>query len=78
MGTLEEVFKAAQVLPSDERAWLVEALWETLEPKDWPPLDAEWIAESQRRSEQLNSGQMTLASWTDVRNRVRRQAGLDG
>jgi len=78
MSSVEEVFAAAQSLPADERAWLVHALWETMEPKDWPPLSEEWAAEVQRRSQQIDEGRMTFSSWPEVRERARRKAGLDG
>jgi putative addiction module component (TIGR02574 family) len=78
MSTLQEVFEAAQSLPADERAWLVHALWDSMQPSDWPPLGEEWAAEVQRRSRQIDEGRMTLSSWSEVRERARRKAGLNG
>jgi putative addiction module component (TIGR02574 family) len=78
MSSLQEIYEAAQTLPTGDRTWLIHALWEGMEPKDWPQPDRDWIAEAQRRSEQLDSGQMAAAPWSEVRQRVRRQAGLDG
>ncbi len=78
MSSLQEIFEAAQTLPADERVWLIHALWDTVESKDWAPPSEEWIAEAQRRSRQLDAGQMTVSPWPEVRDRARRQAGLDG
>ena len=78
MSSIQEIFDAAQALSSGERAWLIHALWDTVESEDWIPPSEEWLTEAQHRSNQLDAGQMAVASWTDVRNRVRRQVGLDG
>ena len=77
MTSLQDIFDAAQGLPTSERAQLIHALWDTLSPKDWSPPSDDWIAESQQRSEALNAGQMTTSSWPEVRQRARRKAGLD-
>jgi hypothetical protein len=38
----------------------------------------EWIAEANRRSDLFDSGEISGSSWSDVRQRARRKAGLDG
>ena len=78
MSALQEVFQRRRSLSADERAWLVHALWDTMEPRDWPPLSEEWAAEVQRRSREIDDGKMTFSSWSEVRERARRKAGLDG
>ncbi len=77
MTTVQEILDAAQTLPSAERARLIHALWGTVSPDDWALPSDEWIAESQRRSEALDGGQMTAWPWSEVRQRARRKAGLD-
>ena len=77
MGTVKEILAAAQALSSAERAQLIHALWGTVSPDDWAPPDDGWIAEAQRRSEAYDAGEMTASSWSNVRERARRQAGLD-
>ena len=77
MTTIQEILDAAQTLPSAERAQLIHALWQSVSPDDWTPPSDEWIAETQRRSEAYNAGQMTVSPWSDVRQRARRKAGLD-
>ena len=78
MSSAEEIFEAAQTLPAGERAWLIHALWDTVESKDWLPPSEAWLTESQKRSDQLDTGQMTVSPWAEVRERARRQVGLDG
>jgi putative addiction module component (TIGR02574 family) len=77
MATVQEILDAAKALPSAERAQLIHALWESVSPDDWMPPSDEWLAEAQRRSEAYDAGQMTAASWSEVRERARRKAGLD-
>lgn len=77
MTTIQQILDAAQSLPSSERAQLIHALWETIDPADWPPPGDEWIAEAQRRSEALDAGEMTASPWSEVRQCARRKAGLD-
>ena len=69
MTTLQEILDAAQSLPVGQRVELIDALWETMPPTDSPPPSAEWIAEAQRRSEELDAGRMTSAPWPEVRER---------
>jgi putative addiction module component (TIGR02574 family) len=77
MTSLQEIFTAAQALPADERAQLISALWDTLAPKDWAVPSEDWVAESQRRSDEYDAGRMTASPWSEVRDRARRKAGLD-
>ncbi len=78
MTSLNEILNAAQSLPSPERAQLIAALWDNVSPIDWVPPDDQWLAEANRRSDLYESGEMTGSSWSDVRERARRSAGLDG
>ena len=78
MTTMQEILDAAQALAPAERAQLIHALWDTVSPEDWAPPRGDWIAEAQRRSEAYDAGQMTASPWSEVRQRARRKAGLDG
>jgi putative addiction module component (TIGR02574 family) len=78
MSSIDDIFSAAQSLPSGERARLIAKLWDNLSPEDWPPPDAAWIEEAGRRSDAIDAGQMSRSPWPEVRNRARRKAGLDG
>lgn len=78
MSTLNDILIAAQSLPPDERAQLMAALWDDVSPVAWTPPNDEWIAEANRRSDEIDAGEKTGSSWEDVRQRARRKAGLDG
>ena len=78
MTTVQEILDAAQALPPAERAQLIYALWDTVSSEDWALPGDDWIAEAQRRSDALDAGQMSASPWAEVRQRVRRKAGLDG
>jgi len=77
MFSYQEILAAAQALSADDRFRLVDELWEKTPPVDWPVPSAEWLAEVQRRSAAYEAGQMTAATWEDVRVRARRAAGLN-
>ena len=78
MTNLNEILTAAQNLPAAERAQLIAALWENSSPNEWVKPSDDWIAESQRRSDQYDAGTMAGDLWEAVRERARRKAGLDG
>lgn len=78
MATFDDVLGAAQNLPAPDRVRLMDALWESMEPSEWPAPGADWIAEAQRRSAEYEAGNMTASPWPEVRRRARRKAGLDG
>ena len=77
MTTMNEILTAAQSLPSSQGAQLIAALWDNVTPSDWIPPEAQWVTEANRRSDAFDSGDMTSASWTEVRQRARQKAGLD-
>ena len=78
MTNMNEILTAAQSLPASERAQLIAALWDSVSPADWVPPDSQWIAEANRRSDDYDAGKMTGSPWAEVRERARREAGLDG
>ena len=78
MTTLNEIITAAQALPPSDRAQLIASLWEKSLPEEWVPPNTHWITECNQRSDAFEAGEMTGSSWTEVRERARRKAGLDG
>ncbi|MEM7314924.1 MAG: addiction module protein [Planctomycetota bacterium] len=78
MTNIHEILTAAQALPASERAQLIATLWDSVLPVDWVPPDSQWIAEVNRRSQAYDSGEMSGSIWAEVRERARREAGLDG
>lgn len=74
---MNEILTAARSLPASERAQLIATLWDSVSPVDWVPPDSQWITEANRRSDAYDSGEMTGSPWAKVRERARREAGLD-
>lgn len=78
MTNINEVLTAANSLPASERGQLIAALWDNVSPLDWVPPDCQWVAEANRRSDAYDAGEMSGSPWAEVRERARREAGLDG
>jgi putative addiction module component (TIGR02574 family) len=77
MATFDDVLGAAQNLPAPDRVRLIDALWESMEPSEWPAPSDEWIAEAQRRSAEYDAGSMSASPWPEPRQRARRESALD-
>jgi putative addiction module component (TIGR02574 family) len=67
----EQLFRAVLALPEDERSELIEALLASQDQADELPFDPEWLAETQRRSAETESGSVRFTPWSIVRERVR-------
>jgi putative addiction module component (TIGR02574 family) len=78
MMTYEEVLRTARSLDEPERARLVEELLDSLSPGEAAPLDDAWLAEIDRRSDELDAGTVATIPWEDVRQRARERAKLNG
>ena len=77
MATYQDVLTAARTLSGEEKARLADALWEEVDREDSPPLSDEWMAEIQRRSDELDAGRAATTPWPEVKAWARRKAGLD-
>lgn len=77
MTTYQDILNAAQHLSDAERAQLLDALWSKTSPSDWSPPGQAWLEAANKRSEAYDAGEMTADSWDQVRQRARKQAGLD-
>ena len=77
MATFDDVLEAAQDLAPSDRIRLIDALWGTVPPEQWPVPSDEWIREAQRRSSEHDAGTLPASPWAEVRDRARRKAGLD-
>ncbi len=71
----EQVFQAALTLPTEERFQLIEALIAAEQTP--PPFDESWRAVIQRRSAEADAGVVAAIPWSEVRQRLRRQVGLN-
>lgn len=72
----EQLLQSALALPSEERFQLVEALIAAEQLP--PPFEESWRAIIQRRSAEMDAGTVAEIPWSEVRQRLRRQVGLDG
>lgn len=77
MSIPHDILSAAQALSPSEKMELIGALWKTVGPEDWNPPSSELIAEIQRRSAEVDTGNQKLSSWNEARQRARQKAGLD-
>ncbi len=65
-----EVYKQALDLDERDRATLVGLLIESLEEEPDNDLEAAWKAEVQRRIEEIDSGDVEMIPWEDVKARL--------
>jgi putative addiction module component (TIGR02574 family) len=65
-----EVYKQALDLDERDRATLAGLLIESLEEEPDNDLEAAWKAEVQRRIEKIDSGDVEMIPWEDVKARV--------
>ncbi len=63
----DEVLQTARSLDEPERVRLVEELLGSLSPADAAPLDDAWLAEIDRRSDELDAGKVATIPWQEVR-----------
>jgi putative addiction module component (TIGR02574 family) len=67
MTQFDALLSAASQLPVDQRLRLIDELAATV-PDDRPPgLSPEWLAEIQRRSDEIDAGLVTPVPWEQVR-----------
>lgn len=68
MTTFESVLSAATQLPEDERLRLIDALWDTVPDDAESPRSSEWLAEIERRVDEIERGEGKTYSWPEVRD----------
>ncbi|EDM81123.1 hypothetical protein PPSIR1_29945 [Plesiocystis pacifica SIR-1] len=65
------IFEAAMQLPDAERAALASALKDSVgDGASLEEIEAAWIAEAQRRREDLRAGRTSTVPWEDVRREI--------
>lgn len=64
---LKEVFEVASELPENDRAELAGMLLDTLDGKPDPDVEAAWAEEVERRVRQVDSGEVKMIPWEEVR-----------
>lgn len=67
MSDLEAVLAEASRLTVVDPLQLIDAIWESLPTEPLPPLSREWLTEIERRSAQLDTGDVTTVPWDEVK-----------
>ncbi len=72
----DEILQKALSLDVEDRAFVAEALEDSLTPADFatPEIAAEWAAEIERRAEACECGEMPAEDWRAVMARLRANA----
>lgn len=69
----EQLLQSALALPEEERLELVDALLAECGDTLTRPFDDAYLAEIQRRSAEIDAGTARLATWPEVKRRVRQR-----
>lgn len=77
MSDYQTVRSAAAELPVADRLRLIDDLAASVSDDHLPSLSGEWLAEIERRSAEIDSGDVTTESWQEVRQRLLHRVGLD-
>jgi putative addiction module component (TIGR02574 family) len=78
MLDLDTIASEAVQLPVADRLQLIDRLAASV-PDDQPPtLSEEWIAEIERRSREIDRGEVTTESWDSIRARLFHKYGVEG
>lgn len=76
MSNYQDILASASQLPVDDRLRLINELASSV-PDDHPPaLSPDWIAEINRRSQEIDSGVAQTESWTVIRQRLFAKHGI--
>ncbi len=69
--SLEQIQREALALPANERAQLVEKLWESLGDTTCPHLSEEWKEDIDRRCLEIDEGKARMTPGEDVMRETR-------
>jgi putative addiction module component (TIGR02574 family) len=69
--TTEQILCSALTLPESQRLELAEALLAASEPPTPEPTGEAWLADLHRRSAEIDAGDPPLATWQEIKQRVR-------
>lgn len=78
MTDFDTIVSAASQLSVADRLRLIDQLAATV-PDDQPPtLSQDWLVEIDRRSAEIDSGEVPIESWESVRERLFGKYGVNG
>ena len=76
MSRYQDILANASQLPIDDRLRLIDDLASSV-PDDHPPrLSPEWLAEIDRRSNEIDAGTVETESWSAIRERLFAEHGV--
>lgn len=75
MLTLDEIRDAVMELGGEERGALADSIWESFLTPEEKEIQEEWIAEAERRIEDVRTGKVKTIPWEEVRERLRAKYG---
>jgi len=67
----KDIVNAAIRLPENDRLEIIEELLASLEPQSDNDVDAAWVAEVERRSDEIKQGIVRPIPWADVKSQAR-------
>jgi putative addiction module component (TIGR02574 family) len=70
MGSIKDLLGTALGFPPAERAHLAHELIASLEEVQEPDAEAAWLAEIERRLQEVDAGTAKLEDWDVVRSRI--------
>lgn len=73
--SVEQIIEGALALPDEARALLADRLVESLDPAEKGRIHDLWVAEAQRRLQDVRSGRITTIPGDEALSRVRRAVG---
>ena len=74
-SSTKKLYQSAMDLNDQDRAELVGMLLESLDLQAEDGVETAWLSEIERRVEEIDSGSVQVAPWTEVRSRVFEPSG---
>lgn len=74
MSSMHDILRAAESLPAEERAKIVDSLLRSLNPAD-SAAEQKWLNEAKRRLEEIRSGRVPTVPGNEVFARIRDRFG---
>lgn len=68
--TVDDILKKAMAMPSRDRAVMAERLIESLDSSHDRTVEAAWQSEIERRIKEIDSDEIRLVPWEEVRARL--------
>ncbi len=72
---VEDLFGRASNLDENDRATLAGLLLDSLEPEVDEDIESSWLGEIERRVQELDSGNVGLVLWEDVKEMMKKISG---